>query len=194
MDKRHDIARELARAYCTVSPEALTKLGEILVPLRFSKGEQVLKEGEVCQYMYYIEKGFLRQYYFKNDKDLTEHFSFEGNMVICIESFLKQEPTHLLVEAMETTIAYGIPYKEIEELSKTDNEISHLYRKIFETSLILSQIKADNLRFETAQDRYRLMLEKYPEILRRAPLNQIASFLQMTPETLSRVRAAQNLL
>ena len=86
------------------------------------------------------------------------------------------------------------PYKEIEELSKTDNEISHLYRKIFETSLILSQIKADNLRFETAQDRYRLMLEKYPEILRRAPLNQIASFLQMTPETLSRVRAAQNLL
>lgn len=189
MDKRRDVARELARIYQTLPVESLDRLSEILVPMKFAKGEQILQEGEVCRYMYYVYKGFVRQYYFKNGKDLTEHFSYEGKMVICIESFFKQEPTRLLVEAQENTWVYGLPYLALEELSKEDYNIAVFYRKILEVSLIDSQIKADLQRFESAQDRYRRLITNQPEIFRRAALNQIASFLQMTPETLSRVRS-----
>ncbi|MCQ2237834.1 MAG: Crp/Fnr family transcriptional regulator [Bacteroidaceae bacterium] len=189
MDKRRDVARDLARIYQTLPTESLDRLSEILVPMKFAKGEQILKEGEVCRYMYYVYRGFVRQYYFKNGKDLTEHFSYEGKMVICIESFFKQEPTRLLVEAQENTWIYGLPYLALEELSKEDYNIAVFYRKILEVSLIDSQIKADLQRFESAQDRYRRLIANQPEIFRRAALNQIASFLQMTPETLSRVRA-----
>ena len=68
-------------------------------------------------------------------------------------------------------------------------EIGLLYRKMLEASLILSQRKADSIRFESARERYERLLKNNPEIIRRAPLNQIASLLEMTPETLSRVRA-----
>ncbi len=189
MDKRRDVARDLARIYQTLPADSLDRLSEILVPMKFAKGEQILQEGEICRYMYYVYKGFVRQYYFKNGKDLTEHFSYEGKMVICIESFFKQEPTRLLVEAQENTWIYGLPYTGLEELSKEDYNIAVFYRKILEVSLIDSQIKADLQRFESAQDRYRRLISNQPEIFRRAALNQIASFLQMTPETLSRVRA-----
>ena len=65
----------------------------------------------------------------------------------------------------------------------------HLDRKILEYSLIVSQTKADSWRFESARERYNLLLETHPEIIKRAPLAHIASYLLMTPETLSRVRS-----
>jgi hypothetical protein len=67
--------------------------------------------------------------------------------------------------------------------------IQILYRKILEESLILSQVHADLVRFETAQDRYKKLCKLNPQVVLRAPLVFVANYLQMTPETLSRVRA-----
>ena len=147
-------------------------------------------EGEVCKYMYYVEKGLVRQYYYKGGRDVTEHFSYEGRIVICIESFLKQEPSRLIVEALENSWLYGIPYDRLRSLIETDKEIERLYRKILEHALISSQEHADSQRFENASERYIRLLKTKPEIILRAPMVHVASFLQMTPETLSRVRAA----
>jgi hypothetical protein len=69
-------------------------------------------------------------------------------------------------------------------------EVSRLYQHVLEHSLIESQVKADTLRFEPALERYVKLMQRHPEILKRAPLVHIASLLQMTPETLSRVRAS----
>ena len=65
-----------------------------------------------------------------------------------------------------------------------------MYRKILEESLIISQIHADLVRFETAKNRYQRMQKLYPQVILRAPLTYVANYLQMTPETLSRVRAS----
>ena len=75
------------------------------------------------------------------------------------------------------------------QLTKQNWEINMFYRKILEYSLIVSQTKADSWRFESARERYNLLLETHPEIIKRAPLAHIASYLLMTPETLSRVRS-----
>ena len=109
---------------------------------------------------------------------------------MCIESLFKQQPTRLQIEALETTILYGLPRVELEQASVKNVNIEILYRKILEESLIISQIHADLVRFETAQERYRRLMQLQPELFLRAPLVYIASYLQMTPETLSRVRAA----
>ena len=140
--------------------------------------------------MLYLEKGMTRQFYFKYEKDLTEHIGYDGGMIICLESYLKQEPTRLMVETLEPTVLWEIPKADIDRLALEDAEIGVLYRKFFEYSLIDSQIKADTLRFEPAHERYNKLLQLHPEILKRAPLVYIASLLQMTPETLSRVRSA----
>ncbi len=180
----------VSRMKCMLSREQIHELADILVCRKFKKGERILDEGEVCRSMLYLEKGLTRQFYFKYDKDLTEHIAYEGGVVICLESYLKEEPTRLMIEALEPTIAWDIPKEKIEELALKDAEIGVWYRKLFEASLIESQVKADTLRFEPAHERYNKLLQLHPEILKRAPLVYIASLLQMTPETLSRVRSA----
>ena len=175
---------------CLLSRERIHELADILICRKFKKGERILDEGDVCRSMLYLEKGLTRQFYFKYDKDLTEHIAYEGGVVICLESYLKEEPTRLMIEALEPTIAWGIPKDKIEQLALKDAEIGVWYRKLFEASLIESQVKADTLRFESAHERYNKLLQLHPEILKRAPLVYIASLLQMTPETLSRVRSA----
>ena len=185
-----EIARKIAEVNYPLSRESVHALAEIVVCKKYRKGEIVLKEGEVCKAMLFIEKGLLRQFYYKYDKDLTEHIGYENGMIICIESYFKQEPTRLMVETLESSVVWEIPKNQVEELASKYNDIEQLYRKFIEHSLIESQVKADTLRFEPAHERYNQLLRLHPEILKRAPLVYIASLLQMTPETLSRVRSS----
>ncbi len=185
-----DIARELARRYSTMTHDELDVLESVLVPMKFQKGEVVLREGDTCTNMYWIVKGLLRQFYFKNGKELTEHMATENNIVMCIESLFKEEPTRLQIMALEPTTVCALPRHLLEQVAMKSVNIQILYRKILEESLIQSQIHADMLRFETAQDRYSKFVKLQPQLVLRAPLVYIANYLQMTPETLSRVRTS----
>lgn len=185
-----DIARELARKYSTMTHNELDTLESILVPMKYAKGEIILSEGEVCKNIYYIEHGLIRQFYFKNGKEVTEHLGEDHTIFMCIESLFREQPTRLQVEALEQTLVYALPKKRLEEEAMHNVNIQMLYRKILEESLIISQVHADLVRFESAQNRYKKMCELNPQVILRAPLVFIANYLQMTPETLSRVRAA----
>ena len=187
---KRDVARELARRYSTMTHEELDMLENILVPMKFSKSELVLGEGEVCTNFYWIVKGMLRQFYYKNGKEVTEHMATENSMVMCIESLFLEQPSSLQIIALETTIVFTIPRAALEQVAMRSVNIQILYRKILEESLIQSQVKADMLRFASAQDRYARLVKTQPQLVLRAPLVYIASLLQMTPETLSRVRTA----
>ena len=185
-----EIARELARKYSTMTHDELDVLESVLVPIKFAKGEMILSEGEICENIYYIEHGLIRQFYFKNGKQITEYLGEDHTIFMCIESLFREEPTKLQVEALEPTLVYALPKHRLEQVALHNVNIQILYRKILEESLIISQIHADLVRFETAQDRYKRMCKLSPQVILRAPLVYIASYLQMTPETLSRVRAS----
>lgn len=185
-----DIARELARKYSTMTHDELDALESVLVPMKFAKGEMILKEGEICRHIYHIDKGLVRQFYYKAEKEVTEHIGTDNSIVMCIESLFREEPTKLQMEALEPTMIYALPKQRLEEVALHNVNIQILYRKILEESLMLSQVHADLVRFETAQDRYRKICKLMPQVVLRAPLVYIANYLQMTPETLSRVRAA----
>jgi CRP-like cAMP-binding protein len=184
------VARELARRYSTMTHEELDVLESILVPMKFQKGEIFLKEGDVCKCIYWVVKGLVRQYYFKNGKELTEYMAAENTICMSIESLFKEEPSHQQMQAIEPTIIFAMPKASLEKAAVKNVNIQMLYRKILEESLILSQVHADMLRFESAQERYAKLVKRTPQLVLRAPLVYIASYLQMTPETLSRVRNA----
>lgn len=172
-----------------MSTESRDLLCTIITRREMEKGELLLKEGQVSRHFVIVGKGMVRQFYYKNGKDVTEHFSLESDVVICIESILLQQPTRLMIEALEAGTLYMIPADQLLKLSKESWEINMFYRKMLEFSLILSQKKADSWRFETARERYLRLMADQPEVVQRAPLAHIASYLLMTPETLSRVRA-----
>ena len=184
-----DVARELARKYSTMTHDELDILESVLIPRKYAKGEMVLSEGEICTSIIYIDKGLLRQFYLKNGKEVTEYLAVEGSIMMSIESLFKEVPSVQQIEAIEPTIVYELPKKRLEEVALHNVNIQILYRKILEESLIVSQVHADLVRFERAENRYRRMCKISPQIALRAPLLFIASYLQMTPETLSRVRS-----
>ena len=190
ISETRNVARELARKYSTMTHDELKVLESILEPMHFSKGQMILKEGEVCKHIYYIEHGLIRQFYFKKCKQITEHLGVDRSIFMCIESLFREEPTSLQVEAIEPTMVYAIPKLRLEQVALHNVNIQILYRKILEESLIISQVHADLVRFETAQDRYKRLCKLSPQVILRTPLVYIASYLQMTPETLSRVRSS----
>ena len=175
-------------------------LESILVPMKFQKGEVIVKEGDVCTNIYWVVKGLVRQYYYKNGKELTEYMATENTICMCIESLFKEEPSRQQMQALEPCIIYAmpkarlereaVPKARLEREAVRNTNIQMLYRKILEESLIISQIRADMLRFESAPERYAKLVKRSPQLVLRAPLVYIASYLQMTPETLSRVRTS----
>ena len=186
---KRDIARELARKYSTMTHDELDILEGILEPVKYGKGEMILTEGEVCRGISYIEKGLVRQFYNKNGKEVTEHLGVDHTIFMCIESLFKEEPSRLQVEALEATLVYILPKSKLEAAAIRNVNIQMLYRKILEESLIQSQVHADLMRFETAPNKYKRLCELSPQVVLSAPWNYIASYLQMTRETLYRIRS-----
>ena len=162
----------------------------LLQPEKLSKGQIFQNQGEYCKDILVVAKGMIRQYYYKKGKDITEHFSYEGCLFFSIKSTLWNEPNYLFAEALEDTIIYRTSLSSLKEATRKHWGLNIFYRKVLEYSLIVSQEKAYEWRFNTAKEKYQILLKHHPEVIKRAPLFHIASYLNMTPETLSRVRSA----
>ena len=140
-----DVARELARRYSTMTHEELDMLESILVPMKFAKNEFILREGEISTNIFWIVKGLVRQFYFKNDKELTEYMATENNIVMCIESLFREQPTKLQIKALEPTILIALPKADLEAVAMKSVNIQILYRKICAVG-VYRQLFADDTR------------------------------------------------
>ena len=184
------LVADLIPSFAGLADAELEALAGILELRSVRKRQLVVCEGQVCRDMVYVRKGLLRQFYFKNGREITEHFTCEGNFAYCIESIFKNEPSRLVMEALENSDLCLIPYAALVELSHTYRGISDWLRHYLENNLILHQVKADSWRFESARERYERFLREFPTVANRASVNDMASYLLMTPESLSRVRTA----
>ena len=98
-----EIAREMTERFAHLSDEDLQALASILVRKEVRRGEVFIPDGIICRNHIYVEKGLVRQYYYKNGHDVTEHFSSEGDVVMSIESLYAGVTNHLLAEAFTST-------------------------------------------------------------------------------------------
>lgn len=185
-----EIARQFAaRLNFTIDDESLQEFASLLIRREMHKGETLLAEGQVARDMLFVEQGLIRQYYYKNGVDITEHFSCEWDIVYCFESMVMYSPTTLMIEALENGCVYCISYDELMQLCQRSQPVMALYCRLLEDGLLESLRKCDVQRFENARERYENFVRQYPEAARRASGKHIASYLLMTPESLSRVRA-----
>jgi CRP-like cAMP-binding protein len=151
----------------------------------------LVREKSVSDYIYFIEKGVARIYYFKNDKEITEWIAMDGQFFLSITSFFERQPSHLSIQTLEPSVIYGIHHNDLMRLAEQNHEIERLLRKMVTASLILSQRRMESIQFETATQRYDQLLKNNPEIIQRVPVSYIASFLGVTLETLSRIRSSR---
>lgn len=158
----------------------------------YPKKHLLLKEGQVAKRIYFIKEGFARAFYFtKNTKECTAWFMGEGDLMISVYSFFTQQAAVENIELLEDSIIQSMTWKQLQAIYADFKYFNYIGRIITEKYYIQSEERAILLRTLTAKERYELLLNTHPNIFQKAPLGQIASYLGISQETLSRVRGRQ---
>ncbi|MFM7428342.1 MAG: Crp/Fnr family transcriptional regulator [Flammeovirgaceae bacterium] len=153
------------------------------------KKTYLLKEGEIFQKMYFIEKGMARAFYFDDGKEHTSWFMKEGDFIIAVNSFYKQVPSQENIVMLEDSITASISYSQLQELYQKHLEFNIISRALTEHYYSLSEERLFAMRQSSAKHRFEFFINNYPELAKRISLKQMASFLRTSPETISRLRA-----
>lgn len=151
--------------------------------------KDLLVAGEVCNYIYFITKGCLRSYYI-DDKgsECIYQIRMDNNWISDLESFFSKKPSKHYIEALEETHLIRISADNLEELYKKVPALERYFRILFQKAYLNSLERLNQTMWESAVDRYNNMLKEHPTMFQRVPLVHIASYLGITPESLSRIR------
>lgn len=158
----------------------------------FLKGHQLVGAGSHSKKVFYIEKGLARIYYLNDGKDITQFFFDETSIYTPIENVFLNEYHPYYLELLEDSTVRTVDFSRIEELLDTNVKFQRFVRYIMTGTIKKLADRLRSVQLQTAQDRYRILLETYPDILLRAPLGHIASYLGITQQTLSVIRAKKS--
>lgn len=172
-----------------LSPDSKAALSKVLRKLELPKGYKLLKQNSICNYVYLIEKGLTRTHYEKGGKDVTDWFSSENMFASSVVSFINRQPDRRGIELLEDSVIWALSHADLEKCCNKFHDIERFGRLLAYSGITLLQKRHDDLHFATALERYQTLMHTNPTIINRAPMGTIASFLGVTPETLSRIRA-----
>ena len=173
----------------TISSELENALIANTTKITVEKNTSLVGINERSDHLYFIEKGLIRGYYFYNGKEITNWFAQEEEFATCFYSFVANKPSFECIETLEDCELISIPLKTLQTLYLDFPETERIGRIITENYYIKLEERVLNIQFKTAKERYQKLITKKPLLLQRASLGQIASYLGITQETLSRIRA-----
>lgn len=184
---------EFVRNAWPVSDRALRLLAAEMQPHRFPRRCTMVSEGKMSRKVWFLENGMTRSYWMVDGEEVTTSFSIAGCVVFSMDEVYYSMPSQEYVETIEPVEAYGIDVARLLELVSTDNDLCNWWRVIHQNEYRrLHRSHKERLTLEAAA-RYSEFSRQFPEVCRRARLTDIASYLGITPATLSRIRARKNL-
>ena len=173
----------------SVSSKLEAELNSVSKTLKAGKGKVLLNIDERCNHLYFIESGLIRGYYFDEGKEITNWFAQEGEFATCFYSFIAKEKAFENIQAIEDVVLTQLSYADLQNIYRHFPETERIGRIITENYYIKLEERLLSIQFKTAKERYENLFEKNPHLLQRASLGQIATYLGITQETLSRIRA-----
>jgi CRP-like cAMP-binding protein len=161
---------------------------QILVYRSVPKKFRLVSVGEVSREAYFINSGAARLLFEKEGEEISANFMFENNFIAALESFLLQVPSRQAIETLEDCDLLVIGRQKLQELTAAYPKFNMFSKAIAEQAFILLQRRASSFILDSPEERYLNMLQQRPEILERVPQHMIASYLGVTPVSLSRIR------
>jgi CRP-like cAMP-binding protein len=157
----------------------------------FKKRENIVEEGQVSKHIYFIIKGSMRQYHIIDGEEKTTFFFFENDLACNYESFLKQTPSDTTIETMEDVEVLYFTHEVIHRMYRLYPKYETMGKMIAEKVYMCAMDRLKTFLLNTPEERYQHFLksEEAELILERVPQHYIASYLGITPVSLSRIRA-----
>jgi CRP-like cAMP-binding protein len=168
-------------------PEWGAFAGKLLLKT-FKKGEYLIREGQVENYIFFINKGAARSYFLKDGKEFTVDFQFEGDFITAYFSFITREPSSMFIELLENTEVVVIAHKFLNQFYSQYHSIEKIGRLIAEIQYVKRLRKEMDLLSYTAEERYIRLMEKNPQLIQNISVKHLSSYLGIQPESLSRIR------
>ena len=186
-----EIADQLASDYAPLKPETIRSMNGKGNMIHYKKGERLARVGQYHHHLFYLVKGSLKAYYLKDNKRIIDWFTFQHEFITSSTSYFTNEPGLHYIEAMEDCLVYEIPKENVEWMCEEHHDFEHLFRLVLSKVIVQFRRRIVSIQFKTVKERYQSLIEQYPKIELTAPLGDIASFLGITQETLSRIRASK---
>jgi CRP-like cAMP-binding protein len=174
-----------------ITDEDMAQVFEKATFKEFTKGDNIIREGKTEHYIYFIVEGMARTFFYKEDKETSLDFFFAGSFFGSYESFLLRTPSRLNIEALSPLITMRMHYDDLQKLYVQTPKLQQLGRILTEELFIRLSERLQDLLSLSASERYYKLLEAQPQYVQHIPLKYLASYLNITPESLSRIRKGQ---
>ena len=171
-----------------IAQSSLDKLFAVTSKRQLFKGEIILKQGQICKNIVFVEKGYLRTFIDKDGVEINTDFTFEDNFTTNLKSLRSSIPSDTTIQAGEAATIYEFDKEELLNLYKVSPEIESFGRKLLEQLLITQEEHTNLFKLFTPTERYHFIQTNKPQIIQRISLSQISSYLGVARETLSRIR------
>jgi CRP-like cAMP-binding protein len=163
------------------------KLVGLMFTKKVNKKDYLLKEGEICKDIFYVQKGLLRVYIINDGKEVNTWFVKEGDFITSISSFHKQKPSEHYIDALEDCEIISIKKATLDFIMKNNHKAALFANNELFNKLCDYQEQASALRFMSAENRYTYLVEKQTEIFNRLSQKHLASYLGVDTTYLSKI-------
>lgn len=187
-EKEMNLLIEHLKNLGSLSEESEKALRSILQVQHLKKNEELQPIGATCKNIYFINKGMARIYYFHGGTDITDSFSYENGFLLRVESLITGKPSKKAIEMIEDSEVVCIPSAALNQLYTKYPDLDNVFRRVFQNCYVDLVNRIESIQFHTADERYAALLTERPDLLKRAPLKFIASYLGITQTSLSRIR------
>jgi CRP-like cAMP-binding protein len=169
--------------------ESAEAINQITIQKILPKHTLLLQNGDVCKEFHFLEKGLARVFYYKDGKEVTAWFASGNQIVSAIDSLFTGKPSLYNIEILEDSIIWSLQYNRIEPVFEKFPGVERLGRLLITNNYLLLDERMKLFAFCSAEERYERLLHQIPDILQKVKLGQIASYLGISQEHLSRIRA-----